>query len=136
MAFSAIVIGSLLIIEGLGFYIGLTSPDGERPSLTAMIPAFFGLPILLFGLLALKEKMRMHAMHGVVLIALIGFILATGRLMMTVATGGELKMTSGASLGLMALLCGMLSGLCVKSFIDARRRRLAEQSNESTGQEA
>ena len=69
---------------------------------------------------------RMHAMHGVVLLALLGFILSAGRLMMTLASEDGVKPTSGASLGLMALFCGLLTGLCVKSFIEARKKRQSE----------
>jgi hypothetical protein len=59
-------------------------------------------------------------------LALLGFILSGGRLAMSLVAG-NIKATSGASLGIMALLCGLLTGLCIKSFIDAKRRREAEK---------
>ncbi|MEC7109967.1 MAG: hypothetical protein VXZ54_08740 [Planctomycetota bacterium] len=126
MAKTAIIFGGLLILEGLGFYFGIQPEEGKATSITALIPSFFGIPILLGGLLALKEQLRMHAMHGVVLLALLGFILSAGRLMMTLASADGVKPTSGASLGLMALFCGLLTGLCVKSFIEARKKRQSE----------
>ena len=43
-----IVIASVLILQGLAGYFGTA-----RVSVTALIPAFFGLPIALAGLLAL-----------------------------------------------------------------------------------
>ena len=55
---TAIAIGTLLVMQGIGFYIGTDSR-----SVTALIPAFVGLPILAMGILAFKESARMHAMH-------------------------------------------------------------------------
>jgi hypothetical protein len=126
MAKMAILFGGLLILEGLGFYFGIQPEEGKATSVTALIPSFFGIPILLGGLAALKDQFRMHAMHVVVLLALLGFILSGGRLAMSLVAG-NIKATSGASLGIMALLCGLLTGLCIKSFIDAKRRREAEK---------
>ena len=104
-------------------YYDIALAEGEGPSVTALIPAFVGIPILLLGMLALKEPLRMHAMHAVSILALIGFLLPAGRLAMQVAKGAETKAAPLASLILMAVLCGGLLFFCVKSFIDARRRR-------------
>lgn len=127
MAKMAILFGGLLILEGLGFYFGIQPEEGKSTSVTALIPSFFGIPILLGGLVALKDQLRMHAMHVVVLFALLGAVLSGGRLAMSLVAG-NVKATSGASLGIMALLCGVLTGLCIKSFIDSRRRRQAENA--------
>ena len=71
----AIVIGLLLIVEGAGFYVGT---GAESP--TALIPAFVGLPILLLGALAFRAGARKHAMHGVVILALLGLLAPIGRI--------------------------------------------------------
>lgn len=123
-------VGGLLIILGAGMFGGLWVMEGEKPSFTALIPAFAGVPILLLGLLALKEGMRAHAMHGVAALALLGFLLSGGRLGMQLIRGGEVKMTATISLALMAGLCGYLVFACVQSFRAARKRREAEAATE------
>ena len=85
MARLTITIGILLTLLGVAFYVGLTVAAGTHPSVTALIPAFAGLPILLLGVAALKESIRKHAMHGVSLLALLGFLLPVGRLGLQVA---------------------------------------------------
>ena len=63
MARYTITIGALLILLGVGFYVGIAATTAGAPSLTALIPAFAGAPILLAGLVALQEPLRKHAMH-------------------------------------------------------------------------
>ena len=123
MARLTIVVGILLIVLGVGFYAGLMAAEDSAPSATALIPAFFGLPILLCGLLALKESLRMHAMHGVALLTLLGTLLPLGRLGMQLARGKDVKTTTLSSLLLMAILCGFLLASCIRSFVAARLRR-------------
>jgi hypothetical protein len=120
MARLTITIGILLTLLGVAFYVGLTIDAGTRPSVTALIPAFAGLPILLLGVAALKESIRKHAMHGVALLALLGFLLPVGRLGLQLARGADIKPTVLVSLVLMAVLCGMLLAACVRSFVRAR----------------
>lgn len=119
-------VGGLLILLGVGMFGGLWGVEGEMPSLTALIPAFAGVPIVLLGLLALKDGMRAHAMHAVAALALLGFLLSGGRLGMQLIRGGESKLTATVSLLLMAGLCGYLVFACVQSFREARKRREAE----------
>ena len=115
----AILAGGLLILEGFGFFYG----TGTQ-SWTALIPAFVGLPILLLGLLALKESARKHAMHLATVLGLLGFLASAGRLI----SSGSFDVSSPAPLsqGIMALVCGLFFLLCLKSFVDARRRRSQE----------
>ena len=110
---TAVTIGTLLVIQGIGFYIG----TGSR-SATALIPAFVGLPILLMGLLAFKESARMHAMHVAVAFGVLGLLAAIGR----IVTAGFSLSAAGISLIIMVLLTGSFVLVCVKSFVDARRR--------------
>ena len=115
MARLTIIIGSLLVLLGVGFYAGTgaTSP-------TALIPAFAGAPILILGCVALKESVRKHAMHGVAMLSLLGLLLPLGRLGMQLAKGAEVKSTVLVSLLLMAGLSGFLLVACVRSFVNAR----------------
>jgi drug/metabolite transporter (DMT)-like permease len=124
MARFTIVIGLLLTLLGVGFYFAafMAGAEGTNPSPTALIPAFLGVPILLFGCVALKESLRMHAMHVVALLSLLGFLLPAGRLGMKLAQGETPKTTILVSLVLMAALCGILLAGCVRSFVQARLR--------------
>ena len=105
---------------------------GAKPkrSITALIPTFTGGLLLVFGVIAINEKWRMHAMHGAVLIGLLGFLAAGGR-----GASGMIKLMSadadvnGRSLFFvcaMAVLCGIFVALCVRSFVSARRRQREE----------
>jgi lysylphosphatidylglycerol synthetase-like protein (DUF2156 family) len=111
---TTIVIGLLLILQGVGFYVVT-----ETKSVTALIPAFFGAPIFLLGCVALRESLRKHAMHGAVALALLGLLAPVGR----IASAGFTFSVAGVSLVLMIVLCGSLLILGVKSFVDARRRQ-------------
>ena len=109
-----LAVGVLLVIQGVGFYVG----TGGK-SITALIPAFVGLPILVLGILARKEAARKHAMHLAAGLALLGLLAAVGRM----ASAGLSASAAGVSLLIMALLTGGFLILCIKSFVDARRRR-------------
>ena len=77
-----IIFGPLLILLGAGGYFGT-----GQTSVTALIPAFFGVPFLLLGLVALKDGLRKHAMHAASLLALLGVIGALGRPVVKLAAG-------------------------------------------------
>lgn len=124
------VFGALLIGLGLFAYFTQTS---EKPSPTALIPAFFGLPILILGLLALKDNLRKLAMHLAVMVGLFGLV---GTLIMAapkvpeLLSKGEVIRSDGTNATraviitlVMAVICIVFVALCVKSFIDARRAR-------------
>jgi hypothetical protein len=94
-------------------------------SMTALIPAFAGLLLAVLGAVALSPGARKHAMHAAVVIGLLGFLAAAGRLISGLASGKTPTALGATSLGLMALLCGLFVVLCVRSFINARRERQA-----------
>jgi len=128
MAPIAIVFGFLLSALGPALYF---LSDPERQSPTAFIPSAFGVVLLLCGVIALNEKLRMHAMHVAALVGLIGLLMPLGRLIYA-ATKPDFQfgLAAGGSLS-MAVLCGIFLALCVKSFIDsriARKKREAEAS--------
>ena len=110
----SLVVGILLVVQGVGFYVGTSSR-----SITALIPAFVGLPILVLGIVALKESARKHAMHVAAVMAMLGFLAAVGRM----ASVGLSISAAGISVLIMALLTGVFLVLCIKSFVDARRRQ-------------
>ena len=146
---TTILFGALLIITGLAGYLGTGS---EHKS--ALIPAAFGLVILICGLLAANESRRMMAMHIAVLIGLLGAIgsayslykvyfnnassddsfidtlLASTRDIFKQASYGDAAVISKL---VTSILCAVFVGLCIRSFIAARKaRELAEQTEEES----
>ena len=108
----------MLILMGLGGYFATA-----MVSVTALIPAFFGLPIAILGQIAKNEARRKHAMHGAVLLGLLGFLGSVPGLMKLpqLFAGAAERPTAVAMQALMAVLLGVFVVLCVKSFIAARR---------------
>lgn len=114
-----IVFGLVLTLLGLAGYFG-----SDTKSMTALIPALFGVPLALLGLLALKDSLRKHAMHLAAMVGLLGFLGAAGSMInKVVKTGGVEYSLALVMQALMALLCAVFVGLCVRSFIQARRAR-------------
>jgi hypothetical protein len=110
--------GVLLIALGLAGYFAT-----GMVSWTALIPAFFGLPLAGLGALALNQYLRKHAMHLAAMIGLLGFIGGAFSLVRPLLKGSDIKPVAASMQALMALACAVFVGLCVKSFIDARRAR-------------
>lgn len=118
MPSTSIFCGALLILIGLiGYGYGLTTANA---SLTALIPAAFGLLLVIFGLIAQsKENLRKHLMHAAVLVALLGFLASAGRL---VSKLSQITLSMAyVSQILMAVICLAFVILSVKSFINARK---------------
>lgn len=116
--------GVILTAIGLFGYFGSAS---DNPSPTALIPAAFGAVLIVLGLVAHRASVRMHAMHVAVMVGLIGFLLAGGRgfMKLGLAASDDLTISRPVRLVLlMAIVCLVYVGLCVGSFISARRRRM------------
>jgi hypothetical protein len=116
---TAIWIGRLLVLLGIaGYGYGMYSGNA---SLTAMIPAAFGIVLMILGHLSLaKENWRKHLMHVAVILALLGFILPVGRL---VSKFGDLTISAAVlSQVVMAILCLVFVVFAVRSFAAARSR--------------
>ena len=118
-----ILFGALLCVLGVGFYVGT-----GQTSVTALIPSFLGLVFILVGALGLKPNLHKHAMHAAAVLALLGFLASLRGVF------GFVKILSGAEVErpyaiyeqtVMGLLCLIFTGLCIKSFIDVRRKREA-----------
>jgi sulfite exporter TauE/SafE len=117
----SIVFGGLLIALGLWGYTA-----SEAKSVTALIPAFVGGLLAVLGVVALKESLLKHAMHAAAMVGLLGFLAAASRFVLKVVRGGAAwDDTATLATGGMTLLCLVFLGLCVNSFIQARRRRRA-----------
>lgn len=121
MAKFAIVFGIILIFLGLVSYFGISNE-----SITALIPAFLGIPVSILGFLALSEKYLKHAMHGAAVLMLLGFGGTVGGLIKFFRMlGGEVFERPSAITvqAIMALLCLIFLIFAIKSFIDARRKK-------------
>lgn len=116
-------VGILLVMLGA---LGYVTSDGA--SWTALIPAFVGIPMFLFGYLGEKENLRKHMMHAAAGLSLLGFLGTVAGIPKTISlvTGGTVERPQAAAVkAAMALICLGYLIFAVKSFIDARRARKA-----------
>jgi uncharacterized membrane protein len=123
----SIVFGTLLLVLGAGTYLAaLAGSTGTTASPTALIPAFFGIVLIVCGVVvSAKPSLRNHVMHVAALVGLLGVV---GGLMRPAKAllGGTLVVSLPVIAQItMALLCGVFVVLCVRSFIEARRNRTA-----------
>jgi hypothetical protein len=122
MAKISLLFAALLIVLGL---VGFFGTGSHFP--TALIPAWFGVALAVFGWLAISpdEKKRKLFMHVNVTIGLIGFLGAAWRALSAYgnarAEGVDPNKIALASQLTMAGLLLVYVLMCVKSFIDARR---------------
>lgn len=130
MARVSMVLGIVLVLLGLGGYFG----TGQE-SITALIPAFFGAPFLLLGLLGLEERRLKLTMHIAVVLALLGVVGSARGLSgaWTLITDGQVERPVAVwAQTAMAVLCAVFLVLAVKSFIDVRRARAAEAGEQES----
>lgn len=117
-----IALGVALIVVGLGGYF-LTG----AVSLTALIPAAFGLVIAVLGVIARDQRLRKHAMHGAIVVALLGFLGSVRGLLQigSVFAGTAARPPAVIAQSIMALLTLGYIVVAVRSFIAARASRQA-----------
>lgn len=120
MVILTIAVGLVLSVAGVVAYVAT-----DAASMTALIPTFVGLLLLVAGLIARQDSLRRHAIHGALAIALLG---ALGSLMNVVRIGEVLDGTAerpGAVIvsTIMFVTLAIYIGLGVRSFIAARRNR-------------
>ncbi len=118
-----ISVGCGIALAGLG--VGTYFASGQS-SVTALIPAAFGVVLLMLGLVAKRPAATKHAMHAAATVALLG-LLGTARGLADVVTllgGGtvERPLAVGA-MAAMALTLATFLWLCVQSFRAARKAR-------------
>ena len=123
MPLITIAVGVLLTVIGVAGYV-----MSGMASWTALIPAFLGVPMALLGVLARKESMLKHAMHGAAVVALLGLLgTASGAVKFVRMLGGaEIARPEAVKVqALVAVICAVFLVLCVNSFIQARKARTA-----------
>lgn len=129
MPLLAKIFGVLLAILGVVLYANAT-PNEEtgNKSITSLIPAFWGIALVALGQIAESPRWRMHAMHGAALLGVLGFIMPLVMAIPKLAGGAQFELLKHGGQFTMAGLCLIFTILCVKSFIDARRRRQAGEA--------
>ena len=119
------ITGIVLIVLGAVYFFmtGAAHP-------TALIPAYFGLALLLCGAMASSSEVSRVKlwMHIAVTIGLIGCVFPGFRAIRSFLSTVPLtpvKQTAATESLLMAVICGVFTALCVRNFISNRRARLA-----------
>jgi hypothetical protein len=95
-------------------------------SITALIPTFFGIPLLILGWLGLNDKYLKHTMHAAAVLTLLGFIGTVGGLIkfFRMISGVEMERPAAVTVqAIMAILCLLFLIFAIKSFIDARKNK-------------
>jgi uncharacterized membrane protein (UPF0136 family) len=124
MAWPTIICGVILVLDGLAGYF---QSESANPSPTALIPSGFGAVLILCGVLAFKDNLRKHVMHAAAMVGLLGAVGGLMPLFRSYSKGTFDPMKPSIIAGeVMILVCVIFVGLCVKSFIDARKARQAK----------
>ena len=117
MPFATLMQGFFLVVLGIIFYL---FPE-DKSSVTALIPSFIGLGLLIPGYLAYtNENMKMHAMHVAVLVSLIGTV--GGAMGIQDAIAGDWSRPTIARM-ILLLTCGEYMIFSIMSFRQARIKR-------------
>lgn len=119
MANTTIGFGLVLILLGAGSFLA-------TGAVTSLIPAALGLLLAVCGFLARDPARRKLMMHIAVGVGMIGFLgSARGLAKIGAVLAGEHVERANAVVAqsVMAVLCIIFVGLCVRSFVEARRAR-------------
>ena len=127
MAWPTLICGALLVLVGI---VGYSTSEVQPPPMTALIPAFFGAALVVCGALAFKDNLRKHVMHLAAMIGLVGAIGGFMPLIRQVNKTGEFDPTKKSAVAgeLMILVCVVFVGMCVNSFIQAKKARKAKEA--------
>jgi hypothetical protein len=120
-----VTIGLAVALIVLGV-VGFVATGSTHP--TALIPAFAGVLFAVLGFVAMNPAARKHAMHAAAALALLGFLITIPGLIgaIRLMTGGTVDNPAAAKAkAIMSVLCLVFVLLCVRSFIAARRARVA-----------
>ncbi len=82
MAATTRLVGLILAALGILSYVGT-----GRTSVTALIPAFFGVVFVILAWVARNESVRKHVMHAAMVIALLGILGTAWRLVPELLAG-------------------------------------------------
>lgn len=121
-----VTIGFGLLLCGLSAAVLLLKQEFQLG--TWLIPSVVGLPLIVLGLLAdLNAASRKHLMHAAVTLALLGGLVALvqgiRQIVLLMVSGKEILPLAAGMIWAMTVLCFAFVGLCVRSFIAARKAR-------------
>lgn len=124
MAKLTIGFGALIAAVSVGFWLAI-----GRTEIAALHPAGIGVLLILCGALANTEnpKKRMLWMHIAVTLGLIGFLITGIRAGIALVKGTAMSVNPMGfdERSVIALICLVYVALCIRSFITARRGRMA-----------
>jgi hypothetical protein len=132
MAVPTVITAVLLIVVGIVGYTGAEpNPETGKVSMTALIPSFIGVVLGLCGLLAFNDKYRKHAMHFAAMIGLVGLIGGFMPIIRQINNTGSFDPLKRSAVAgeLTVLICAVFVGMCVNSFIQARKARKAAEGS-------
>ena len=122
MPLSAITTGFALLSLGPIFY--MLGEPGQRHA-TAFIPSFFGLVILILGLVAsnpARTKMAMHAAVGFAMVSALGALFMGGPKWPALLSGQlDYRPLAALAMLVMFVICAIFIALSVSRFIKMRR---------------
>lgn len=114
---SAITVGILLIIVGVLSRV-LTGTN----SITALIPAFFGLPIAVLGVMALSPRRQRGSLIAISILSLLGVVGTYSVFIdLLAALQGTVMSASTIARSLMLLLCLILLIVCGATVMRGQR---------------
>jgi uncharacterized membrane protein HdeD (DUF308 family) len=130
MPLVTIIVGALLSSLGIAGYL-----VSDTRSLTALIPLVFGSLLETCGVLAMRPKLKAHAMHGASALALLGVLGSSMGMIsfLKLITGGDVARPAAARVqAAMFVICLVFLTLCIRSFREARARRVADAAARAT----
>jgi hypothetical protein len=110
---------TMLLIGGGGYFLT------GAASITALIPAFFALPMFVVWALYDRENLRKHLMHAALLLAMLGIGGSASAIpkAFVLLSGGEVERPAAViSRSLMAVASIGFLAAGIRSFIAARRK--------------
>lgn len=117
-----LLVGGALVVEGIGFYLGT-----GMSSMTSLIPAFFGIPLIAMSIMATRQPERSHFwMHIAVVFGLLTFL--GGAMGVKGLLSADFSASTIAQL-LMLVMGGVYTFACIRSFTYARKAREAAEAN-------
>ena len=117
-----IIFALALIVLGVASYIVT-----DAVSITALIPSFMGIVILICGLLATSENIKKHVMHTAVLVTLVGGVFAAIKGVPGIKAmlmGIEIARPAAAiEQGVMVVLCFIYLVMSIRWFLGNRKKK-------------
>ena len=114
------LVGLVLVALAFGFW-----GASESRSWTALIPAIPGVLVLVLGIVSYKPAHRAWAIHVALVLALLTVFMVGYKLVTTIEM-------SQLSMALVVLTCVLYLVLGVRSFVEARRKRKADENRYTT----